>query len=235
MSGAGKGAAVASTGPPAARGGPAACWCCSALAVAVQLVVLYAPDGGGPPLFPQRDKVVHVLVFLVPVALAVLAGFRPAARRRRVFAAQAVLSEVVQAVFLPHRSGDVLDAVADLTGVALGVLVGTLRAARAAVPRGGPAARADRRVTASGRGLGDAVPLVDWVVHRGARAHGRVRRNRRVRRRPIPPGAPVTPRSNRPARTTVADHRVRGSSCFAAFAIGSKTCLSTSDSMTKHR
>ena len=43
-----------------------------------------------------------------------------------VFAAHAVLSEVVQAVFLPHRSGDVLDAVADLTGVALGVLVGTL-------------------------------------------------------------------------------------------------------------
>ena len=37
----------------------------------------------------------------------------------------AVLSEVVQGLFLPHRSGDVLDAVADLTGVALGVLVGT--------------------------------------------------------------------------------------------------------------
>ena len=36
----------------------------------------------------------------------------------------AVLSEVVQAVFLPHRSGDPLDAVADLTGVALGVVVG---------------------------------------------------------------------------------------------------------------
>ena len=40
-----------------------------------------------------------------------------------VFAAQAVLSEVVQALLLPHRSGDVLDVVADLTGVALGVLV----------------------------------------------------------------------------------------------------------------
>ena len=75
--------------------------------------------------FPQADKVVHLLVFLVPAALAVVAGFR----RRvvvAVFAAQAVLSEVVQAVLLPHRSGDVLDAVADLTGVALGVLVGSL-------------------------------------------------------------------------------------------------------------
>ena len=62
---------------------------------------------------------------LVPAALAVVAGFR----RRvvvAVFAAQAVLSEVVQAVLLPHRSGDVVDAVADLTGVALGVLAGSL-------------------------------------------------------------------------------------------------------------
>jgi VanZ family protein len=94
------------------------------LSVAVQLVVLYSPDGGGPALFPQADKVVHLLVFLVPVALAVVAGFR---RRAvvAVFAAQAVLSEVVQATVLPNRSGDVLDAVADLAGVALGVLVGT--------------------------------------------------------------------------------------------------------------
>ena len=94
------------------------------LSVAVQLMVLYSPEGGGPALFPQADKVVHLLVFLVPVALALVAGLR----RRvvvAVFATQAVLSEVVQATLLPHRSGDVLDAVADLTGVALGVLVGT--------------------------------------------------------------------------------------------------------------
>ena len=96
-----------------------------ALAVVVQLVVLYSPSGGGPLPFPQADKVVHVLVFLVPVALAVAAGFRRAVVAA-VFAAQAVFSEVVQAVFLPHRSGDVLDALADLTGVALGVLVGTM-------------------------------------------------------------------------------------------------------------
>ena len=95
------------------------------LAVAVQLVVLYSPEGGGPPLFPQSDKVVHVLVFLVPVALAVLAGL-PRRAVVAVFAAQAVLSEVVQWLFLPHRSGDGWDVVADLTGVALGVLVGTV-------------------------------------------------------------------------------------------------------------
>ena len=130
---------------------------------------------------------------------------------------------------LPHRSGDLVDVVADLTGVALGVLVGlSLRGVLARGPR--PVRRPEPGVTTSGRGRGDAAPLVDLVVHRGARTHGRVRRDRRVRPRPIPPGAPVTPSSNRPPRTTVLlSHRFRGSSCFAAFAIGSKTCLSTSD------
>ena len=123
MSAAGEGAALAVT-TPARRTRRPGVLVLLGLAVAVQLVVLYSPDGGGPPPFAQADKVVHLLVFLVPVALAVVAGFR----RRvvvAVFAAQAVLSEVVQGLFLPHRSGDVLDAVADLTGVALGVLVGT--------------------------------------------------------------------------------------------------------------
>lgn len=94
-----------------------------AFAVVVQLVVLYSPDGAGVAPFPQADKVVHALVFLLPVAVAVVARLR----RRvvvAVFAAQAVLSEVVQALFLPHRSGDVLDAGADLAGIALGVLLG---------------------------------------------------------------------------------------------------------------
>lgn len=124
MSGAGEGVAVAAAAVPRRSVRPGVL-VLLALSVAVQLVVLYAPEGAGPGLFPQADKVVHLLVFLVPAALAVVAGFR----RRvvvAVFAAQAVLSEVVQAVLLPHRSGDVLDAVADLTGVALGVLVGSL-------------------------------------------------------------------------------------------------------------
>jgi VanZ family protein len=124
VSAAGEGAALAVT-TPARRTRRPGVLVLLGLAVAVQLVVLYSPDGGGPPPFAQADKVVHLLVFLVPAALAVVAGFR----RRvvvAVFAAQAVLSEGVQAVLLPHRSGDVLDAVADLTGVALGVLVGSL-------------------------------------------------------------------------------------------------------------
>jgi hypothetical protein len=127
VSGPGEGAVVAAVGAdadprrphPAGRAGLLVLL---AVAVAVQLVVLYAPEGGGPPLFPNADKVVHLVVFLVPVALALLAGFRRSVVVL-VFAGQAVLSEVVQALLLPHRSGDVLDVVADLTGVALGVLV----------------------------------------------------------------------------------------------------------------
>lgn len=92
-----------------------------AVAVAVQLVVLYAPSGPSDPPFPGSDKVVHVLVFAVPVTIALLAGgpLRPVVA---VFAAHAVLSEVVQGVALPARSGDALDVVADLVGVVLGVL-----------------------------------------------------------------------------------------------------------------
>lgn len=90
------------------------------LAVAVQVVVLYSPSSHGELLFPQADKVVHVLVFLVPVAVALLAGLRPPAVVA-LFAAQAVVSEVVQGTLLPARSGDAVDVVADLVGIALGV------------------------------------------------------------------------------------------------------------------
>jgi VanZ family protein len=88
----------------------------------VQVAVLYSPSSHGEPLFPQADKVVHVLVFLVPVAVALLAGLRPTAVVA-LFAAQAVVSEVVQGTLLPARSGDAIDVVADLVGIALGVAV----------------------------------------------------------------------------------------------------------------
>ena len=97
-------------------------WVLLGIAVLVQLVVLYSPSGPGGQPFPHSDKVVHLLVFLVPVTVALLAG---AARWLVVvaFGAHAVVSEVVQAMLLPTRSGDVADAVVDLVGVALGVVV----------------------------------------------------------------------------------------------------------------
>ncbi|MBM6400866.1 VanZ family protein [Phycicoccus sonneratiae] len=92
------------------------------LAVVLQLVVLYLPRDPGPLPFPQADKVVHLTVFLLPALLGLLAGL-PARWVVGVLAAHAVLSEVVQATLLPVRSGDPLDAVADLVGVGLGVLL----------------------------------------------------------------------------------------------------------------
>ena len=83
------------------------------------LVVLFAPSGGGAPLFPYDDKVVHATLF------ALLAG----TARWRFGAGPAVLgavcayapvSELVQAGLLPGRSGDVYDVLADLAGALAG-------------------------------------------------------------------------------------------------------------------
>ncbi|MGL5865816.1 MAG: VanZ family protein [Dermatophilaceae bacterium] len=96
-----------------------------AAAVLVQVLVLYLPRGVAPPSsLPGADKVVHVVVFLLPVLLALLAGFAVRAVVAA-FAAHGVLSEVVQATVLPARSGDVWDVVADLLGVLCGWLVWT--------------------------------------------------------------------------------------------------------------
>jgi VanZ family protein len=88
--------------------------------VVAQVLALYWPriDLQGPVTW--TDKVVHVLLFMVPVVAGLLAGVRPAL----VVGAMAVhapVSELVQHYLLPHRTGDVRDAVADLVGVALGV------------------------------------------------------------------------------------------------------------------
>lgn len=91
-----------------------------ALAVLVQLAVLYAPASPGAGPFPNSDKVVHVFVFLVPVAVATLVTGRPRVVAA-VFAAHAVVSEVVQGTLLPMRSGDPVDTLADVVGVGLGL------------------------------------------------------------------------------------------------------------------
>ena len=86
----------------------------------LQVVVLYTPETGGPSVsIPHADKVVHALVFAAPVALAGLA--KGAAWRvvALLSAVHAPVSEVIQHVALPSRSGDVWDVVADLVGVGL--------------------------------------------------------------------------------------------------------------------
>ena len=93
-----------------------------ALAVLVQLCAVYWPrvDVQGPVTW--TDKAVHVLLFLVPTVVGLLTGLRPA-YVVGALALHAPVSEVVQHVLLPGRSGDVWDAVADVSGVVLGVTV----------------------------------------------------------------------------------------------------------------
>jgi VanZ family protein len=96
--------------------------------VVFQLCAVYWPrvDVQGP--VPWTDKVVHVLLFLVPTVAGLVAGVRPAYVVVPL-ALHAPLSELVQHFVLPGRSGDVWDAVADLGGVVLGVTLVVVRRA----------------------------------------------------------------------------------------------------------
>lgn len=107
----------------------------AALAVAVQLYGVYRVTGPpSAPLFPNVDKVEHLVGFAGPVVLVLVAVLlrqrahgRPVTRRPVVvvsalFLVHAVVSEIIQHVFLPNRSGDPLDVLADTAGVGVGVL-----------------------------------------------------------------------------------------------------------------
>lgn len=120
------------------------------LAVLGQLYGLYRVTGPPTPhWFPQADKLEHLLGFALPTALVLLtvAGRQrggPARPPQRttglvvaVFAAHAVVSELVQHAFYAGRTGDPFDVLADWTGTALGLVVALalLRPAdRAAAP-----------------------------------------------------------------------------------------------------
>jgi hypothetical protein len=97
------------------------------LALLAQVVVLYAPGTTAESFaVPYADKVVHVAVF----AAVVVAGRRAGLPLRLlvvVSVVQAVVSEVVQDALVPDRSGDPFDVVADLAGVAIGVLASRTR------------------------------------------------------------------------------------------------------------
>ena len=96
------------------------------------LYVLFWPDpAGGGVSVPGADKVVHLLLFAALAATARL-RFGGALSVLAVLVAYAVVSELVQALLLSRRSGDLLDLVADLLGVALGWwVVGRLGQVRA--------------------------------------------------------------------------------------------------------
>lgn len=97
--------------------------------VVVQLLAVYWPrvDVQGPVTW--TDKVVHVLLFLLPTVAGLVAGLRPS-WVVGLLALHAPVSELVQHFVLPNRSGDVWDAVADLSGVVLAVTIVVVGRAR---------------------------------------------------------------------------------------------------------
>lgn len=88
-------------------------------ALAVQLIAVYSPQGLAGPGITGLDKVVHVSIFFAPALALLMMGIR-ARWVLGILALHAPVSELIQHFFLAHRSGDVFDAVADLSGVGLG-------------------------------------------------------------------------------------------------------------------
>lgn len=104
-------------------------------AVIAQQIGLYGSSGPvRPDWFPAADKVQHALGFALPMFLLLMTvqsyagragrALRPAwvAVPAAVFAINAVASEVVQGRPGTGRSGDPLDALADLVGIGIGWL-----------------------------------------------------------------------------------------------------------------
>ena len=92
-------------------------WWLFAVAVAVNLVLLFWPRAPGNPGGLPFDKVVHLLSF----AFVAWSGARAGLAIRwlaAVLAVHAVTSELIQHALLPGRSGDPGDVLADLVGVA---------------------------------------------------------------------------------------------------------------------
>jgi hypothetical protein len=105
-------------------------------AVLLQLWGLYRVLGPPQPAwFPFADKLEHAVGFALPVMLILLTvalrssvsfhglSFRATALVVAVFAAHAVVSEVIQHLWYRHRTGDPLDVLADWAGIAVGVLL----------------------------------------------------------------------------------------------------------------
>ena len=93
----------------------------SGRSLAVQLIALYAPRAPAGPQVNGFDKVIHLSIFAAPALAALMVGIR-ARWALGILAVHAPISELIQHFALPHRNGDVFDAIADLSGVLLGGL-----------------------------------------------------------------------------------------------------------------
>jgi VanZ family protein len=94
------------------------------VACLIHLYGVYAPHQAGSDVqFPYSDKLAHLFLFGSVAYFGLRSGV-PARWLLPIVAANAVVSEVVQYYWLPFRSGDVFDTVADLCGLALGAWLG---------------------------------------------------------------------------------------------------------------
>lgn len=94
-------------------------WFFLAITLVAQVVGLYSPAAPGPDGVPGLDKLGHLLAFAVPTALAWWLGGRWLVP---VLAVHAVVSEPLQHLLAPGRQLDWWDSVANLVGVAVGVV-----------------------------------------------------------------------------------------------------------------
>ena len=109
------------------RAGGSLPWRAGLLGLALLVNIgFYLPLSPGGLALPGLDKAVHLLVF----ALTVFAAGRLLAPRRRfpigwivlVALVHAVMIELVQLLAIPGRSGDALDVLFDVVGIALGLV-----------------------------------------------------------------------------------------------------------------
>jgi VanZ family protein len=92
-----------------------------AVAALVSLAVLFAPADDVPASPPGVDKLVHLLLFAALAASGRWAGAR-AGVLGGLLVVYAAVSEVVQGLSALERSASVADWVADVAGVAAGLL-----------------------------------------------------------------------------------------------------------------
>ncbi|MGW4115760.1 VanZ family protein [Actinosynnema sp. NPDC004786] len=93
------------------------------VAALLSVIVLFTPASGVPSAPPGTDKVVHFLLFALLTATGHYAGL-PLNRLAAGLAGYAAVSEVLQWLITAlGRSGDLLDALVDLAGIALAYLI----------------------------------------------------------------------------------------------------------------
>jgi VanZ family protein len=114
-------------------------WIPTVLWAVVILVLTSVPTPAGPGGGLGLDKAVHLVLYAILGWLAIRAASRGSFRARTAavtlaaIALFAVVDELHQ-VFIPWRTGDISDWVADLTGGAIGIAFAAATAARRISP-----------------------------------------------------------------------------------------------------